>query len=238
MTAPGRPALIHLPETESTSLHLKRLLADGAPPGTAVLADRQFAGYGQRGRTWTSPAGAGLYLSVAMPLAAPPTLMPLAVGVAARQALLVWTPEVGLKWVNDLVARGRKLGGILVEVSRGLAVVGIGINVASPEVEGAIGLEALTPTAPTPPALAQAVLDTLEAVIAAWESQGPNAVLNAWRAGAVTLGQDVVVNGRRGRAVDVGPGGELVLQTPEGHLETIVSGTVRGIDGSYCGPTP
>ena len=118
--------MIRLDEVDSTNRWLKDQ-AD-APLGTAVLADRQTAGYGQRGRSWASAAGDGMYLSIVVALPAPPTLLPLAAGLAARDALAVYSDEVGLKWVNDLVARGQKLGGVLVEAARGRAVGGIGRN--------------------------------------------------------------------------------------------------------------
>lgn len=232
----GRFQLTHLPETDSTSAHLKRALAEGAGAWTAVTATRQTAGYGQRGRVWASPAAGGLYLSAAVPLPAAPTLLPLAVGLAVAEALAPWTAEVGLKWVNDLVARGRKLGGVLVEASRGVAVVGVGVNLHTPDVEAAIGLAELTAAPPSAAELAPAVLASLAATLTRWEASGDEAVLGGWRQRAVTLGQPVVVDGLAGEALDVGPAGELMLRLADGTLRAVVSGTVRHADGSYCGP--
>ncbi len=223
--------LIRLDEVDSTNRYLKDLR--DAPLGTAVLAARQTAGYGQRGRVWTSPAGAGMYLSVLTPLPTPPTLLPLAAGLAARDAVARWTDEAGLKWVNDIVARGRKLGGVLVEAARGRAVVGIGLNILTPDVEGAIGLDALTSAPPTPDELAHAVLTALDARLAAWAAEGPDGLRADWQAACVVMGREVVVDDVCGVADGVGPGGELLVQTPDG-LRTVVSGTLRMADGAYC----
>lgn len=223
--------LIRLDEVDSTNRYLKEL--PDAPLGTAVLAARQTAGYGQRGRTWTSPAGAGMYLSILTPLPAPLTLLPLAAGLAARDAVSRWTDEAGLKWVNDVVARGRKLGGVLVEAAKGRAVVGIGLNIMTPDVEGAIGLDALTESPPSPDKLAEAVIAALDARLTAWASHGPNGLRADWRAACVVMGREVLVEELSGVAEDIGPGGELLLRTPTG-LRTIVSGTLRMADGAYC----
>lgn len=105
----------------------------GAPHGALVTADEQTAGRGRRGRTWVSPAGLGLHatLLVRVPEGVPVPALGLAVAVGLREGLPV---EVGLKWPNDLVAEGRKLGGVLCEArweGRVAEVVcGFGINVA------------------------------------------------------------------------------------------------------------
>jgi len=144
----------------STNDAATRLALSGAAEGVAVLADQQTAGRGRRGRSWSSPPGAGLYLSVVLrgrELSSAPGLVTLGAGVAAADAILAATGlPVMLKWPNDLVIGDawKKLGGILCEgqgpepstgsgspraESRGDAlVVGLGINLTlsahSPEV--------------------------------------------------------------------------------------------------------
>ena len=227
----GGPPLIRLAEVDSTNRYLKDL--PNAAIGTAVLAARQTAGYGQRGRSWVSPPGAGMYLSVLVPLPTPLTLLPLAAGLAAHDAVTRWTGEAGLKWVNDIVARGHKLGGVLVEAARGRAVVGIGLNVRTPEVAGAIGLDALTSAPPTPEALAEAVREALDERLTAWGREGPAALRADWRAACVVLGRAVMVDDVAGVAEDIGPGGELLVRTAAG-VASVVSGTLRMADGAYC----
>lgn len=223
----------------STNAHLKALVAGGVEPGTVVIAAQQTAGYGQRGRSWLSPPGAGLYMSVALPLPTPLTLLPLLVGLCAQEAVATLSPEIGLKWVNDLVARGRKLGGVLVEVSHGVAIAGIGLNRLTPPVEGAIGLDELltdpnTTPLPSPLALARSIRERLAANMADWSKNGPEPWLSRWRAVCVILGKAVVVEDVAGIAEAIGPEGQLLIRTPHGALTPLLSGTLRLADGSYC----
>ncbi len=123
--------------TDSTNLQL--LQASGADDPQVLLAEHQTAGRGRRGREWVSPFGANLYLSLAWSFPHWPaqiTVLPIAIGIACARALTAQgVGDVALKWPNDLVVRGQKLGGILIE-QRGeaggacRAVIGVGINVA------------------------------------------------------------------------------------------------------------
>lgn len=226
--------MIVLAEVDSTNAELKRLAAKGAPLGTSVLALRQKSGYGQRGRSWASASGDGMYLSVLLPLQTPLTLLPLAVGLATRDAIGAYTDEVGIKWVNDLVARGHKLGGVLVEAVRGQAIAGIGLNLRSPAVANSIGLDALCTTLPTSEVLARAVLVALDARLAAWAADGSAGLLTDWRAACVVLGREVTIEGLTGIAEGVGARGELRVRDAEGKLHKVVSGTLRMADGAYC----
>lgn len=131
-----------LAETASTNDDARADAVAGAPDGHIVVADCQSAGRGSHGRTWASPAGSDLYLSIvarpAMPLAELPPLT-LAVGLGVSDAVLRTldvddglVPEV--KWPNDVWLRGRKCAGILIEASSlgevaGPVVIGIGLNV-------------------------------------------------------------------------------------------------------------
>lgn len=126
-----------LPVTDSTSSRLLEAPADHDPQ--ALLAEYQTAGRGRRGRHWVSPFGAQLALSLAWSFdALPPqlTALPLAVGVVCARVLRAHgAAGVGIKWPNDIVADGRKLGGILLE-HRGeggggcRVIVGVGINLS------------------------------------------------------------------------------------------------------------
>ena len=132
-----------------STLDVAHLLgAQGAPSGTVIVADEQTAGRGRLGRRWASAPGAGLWLTV---IERPTDLTALdvlavRVGLYAAETLdrLAGQP-VGVKWPNDLHAGGRKLGGILIEIrwrgqSPDWAAIGLGINVAAPELETGIGL--------------------------------------------------------------------------------------------------
>ncbi|MBW3630860.1 MAG: biotin--[acetyl-CoA-carboxylase] ligase, partial [Gemmatimonadetes bacterium] len=110
----------------------------GAPAGTTVLAEEQVSGRGRVGRSWSSPPGLGLWVSmVSRPrLLAEPGLLPLVVGLEVARALDAFAaPDmVCIKWPNDLILGGRKVGGILCEAAwsggaPSFLVVGVGINV-------------------------------------------------------------------------------------------------------------
>jgi len=129
--------IVVLDTTGSTNDDARRLAAEGAPEGTVVVAERQTAGRGRLGRAWESPERLGLYLSVVLRPPDPPERLgryaiAAAVGVCAACRELAGDAVV-LKWPNDLLVGGRKLGGILSELRHGESgadlVVGIGLNV-------------------------------------------------------------------------------------------------------------
>ena len=135
---PWQPLVTAVERVDSTNNACKRLAAEGAPDGTAVLTGMQTAGRGRRGRTFVSPPG-GLYFSLILrPHAQPEALMHLTamVAVAAARAIeRVSGVYPGIKWTNDLVLGKKKLCGILTEIGIeaeshevDYAVVGIGIN--------------------------------------------------------------------------------------------------------------
>ena len=140
---PWGQSLYWYDQTVSTNTTAKQMATEGAPHGTVIVADSQSGGRGRLGRSFCSPAGQGIYMSVILRPGCPPAqLMHLtcAVGVAACDAIeetLGFRP--GIKWINDLVAHNKKLGGILTELSispAGMvdyAVVGIGINLLKQE---------------------------------------------------------------------------------------------------------
>ena len=127
--------------SESTNLSAQRASSTGHQRSLFV-AEYQSGGRGRRGRAWASPLGANLYLSLSWPFSggvASLEGLSLAVGVALSRALSALHVEgVELKWPNDLLLGGRKLGGVLIEVGGDLsgdcsAVIGVGLNVAMPE---------------------------------------------------------------------------------------------------------
>ena len=138
-------AAIHrLDLVDSTQDEVHRLASAGAPAGTVVVADRQSAGRGSRGRRWESPSG-GLWMSVmSRPLGgAGVELLSLRAGLATAAALdgLGGFPAVALKWPNDVLVDGRKVGGILCEArwqgdQLAWVAVGIGLNVRNAPPEG------------------------------------------------------------------------------------------------------
>ena len=127
---------VFLEETDSTNRMAKELARQGAPHGTAVLAERQTAGRGRLGRAFFSPEG-GLYLSVILYPQCPPEnralMTPMAAVAVCRALEQVCGISPGIKWVNDLYLGGKKLCGILCEGCGDAVIVGIGLNLYTPE---------------------------------------------------------------------------------------------------------
>lgn len=169
-------------------------IARDKPIGTIVVADHQTAGRGRLDRRWEAPPGSALLVSFVLQ---PGPLLSLAAGVAAAEAC---GEAVRLKWPNDLLLEGRKLGGILVETHSQKAICGIGINLSGAP-EGAAQLNQPR----------DAVLNRLTQKIEEWTAAPSDAVLTRWRQLSATLGRRVRIDGVEGVAEDIGAGGELVV---------------------------
>jgi BirA family biotin operon repressor/biotin-[acetyl-CoA-carboxylase] ligase len=226
----------------STNDRARALLAEPDGEGVAVVAEEQLSGRGRRGRTWSSPPGVNLLLSVGLrpDLAARDAWqLGQAVALAARSACSSAAP-VELKWPNDLVTRdGRKIGGLLVETAvdgdrLAEAVVGIGLNVnwlpadmPSELAPSASSLSELAGATVDRAQLLRRLLAALEIELAGVEAG--SSPLDRYRAACRTLGTtvEVDVGGRplRGTAVDVDATGALVLRTDDGPV-AIASGEV------------
>ncbi|MFA6430897.1 MAG: biotin--[acetyl-CoA-carboxylase] ligase [Candidatus Margulisiibacteriota bacterium] len=127
--------IIHLPLVDSTNDEAKRAILSGEGEGVVVIADAQEKGRGKPGQSWYSPKG-NLYLSaVIKPHKNPKDLAPITLlsGIAARSAIIEGAELYPIiKWPNDILFDGKKIGGILVErVSSGHLILGIGININS-----------------------------------------------------------------------------------------------------------
>jgi BirA family biotin operon repressor/biotin-[acetyl-CoA-carboxylase] ligase len=221
-------------ETDSTNAEALR--APPPPRGTRVLlAERQTAGRGRRGRAWASPLGAHVYVSLSRRfdggIAALQGLS-LAVGIAIAQALHArGFRSVGLKWPNDLLADGRKLGGILVEVGGDAAgpmhaVVGVGLNIAMPPAAAAAidqpwtDLASVAGTPASRHDVAVALLDALLPLLAAFERDGAGPLLAQWPRFDALAGQPVRVHegGRThdGIALGIAADGALRVRGDDG----------------------
>ena len=238
---------------DSTNDCLKALARQGAPEGTAFFADRQTGGHGRLGRSFHSPAGMGVYLSLLLrPACAPQELMHLTCAVAVAMADAVEAAagfRPGIKWTNDLVFGKRKLGGILTELGltpgRQLdyAILGIGINCCQenqdfpPELQGMAGSLAMAAGRPIDRAqVAAAMLTSLHRMHGCLLTGQPE-MLARYRRDCVTMGKDIsLLRGdtiRHGQALDVDDVGALVVRYEDGSLEHVSSGevSVRGMYG-------
>ncbi|MBQ3572988.1 MAG: biotin--[Clostridia bacterium] len=136
--------IIVMDEVDSTNLEIKRLAQDGAKDGTVVIADRQSSGRGRLGRSFFSPAGSGIYMSILIKPSFEEeraVIVTTAVSVAVCRAIeKVSGKRPLIKWVNDLYLNGKKICGILTEAIRDARsgkieyiVIGIGVNCAETE---------------------------------------------------------------------------------------------------------
>ena len=248
---PWRDTLYWYDSTDSTNTRLKELARAGAPQGTVVLAGHQSAGRGRLGRSFHSPQGLGIYLSVLLrPQCLPQQLMHLtcAAAVAMCDAVeKVTAVRPGVKWINDLVLGRRKLGGILTELSvdpkTGLvdyAIIGIGINCRHrpehfpAELEHIATSLAMEGIDTEPAALAGAMIEALIQMDRQLLS-GKEAMLARYRHDCVTLNRDVIIcrldQRQPGKALDVDSDGALMVQLSDGSIQAVSSGevSVRGL---------
>jgi BirA family biotin operon repressor/biotin-[acetyl-CoA-carboxylase] ligase len=189
----GEGRILHLESVTST-----QDVARDLPIGSVVIADHQTAGRGRLEHRWEAPPGTALLVSFAL---APNPLLSLAAGVAAAEAC---GQNVRLKWPNDLLLAGRKVGGILVEATPAKAICGIGVN--------------LTWAPPGAARLNQArdqLMKRLGPAIQRWSSAPPGEVLTRWRELSDTLGRRVHVElpdrAFEGLAQDIDARGQLIV---------------------------
>ena len=230
------------------------LAKEGAPHGTVLIAGSQTGGRGRLGRSFSSPDGMGVYLSVILrPNCKPEKIMHLtcAAGVAACRAVeQVSGIRPGIKWINDLVCRKKKLGGILSELgfdpvtgNVAYAIVGIGINCLQKTEDFpeelqpvATSLRELTDTCCSPARLAAALVEALYAMDNALFSKKQQ-LMDDYRHRCITLGQEIKVlqseNIRYGTAEDIDADGGLIVRFNDGTVQTVDSGevSIRGMYG-------
>lgn len=214
--------------TNDLARRIARLYLDAeqATPPLVVVARRQTAGRGRRGRDWLSPADVGIYTSLLLPVTDPRVLaaLPLQVPLALCEALDELGVDCRIKWPNDLLVGGRKLGGILIESLAGrVAVVGYGINgghsessLPTPE---ATSLRLATGRAPV---LSRLAIDLAGAVVGRLAEGGPTAdLVEAYRQRSVhrpgeTMNCRVGDERLTGSFAGFDDVGRLRLDTPDG----------------------
>lgn len=241
----GQFAIIALDACDSTSSELLRRADRGAPAGTVVVADRQTAGRGRRGRSWLSAPAAGLTFSLLWRFSGPPAKLSglsLAVGVALARGLeSIGARGIRLKWPNDvlLAAAGgfAKLAGILVELATDrqgtLAVIGIGVNLQAPLdalPQPATGLDQSLMPLPDRHRVLAAILRELGLVLEAFAVDGFSGAKMDWQQRHAWQGLAVRLAADDGTALDgicegVDDDGALLLATTAG-VRRILSGDV------------
>ncbi len=231
---------IHLADCDSTNDEAARLARAGAAHGTVVTADSQRAGRGRRGRRWHSPPGENLYLScIVRPQLAPAeaVAITLAAGLGVSDAVRQVGVEATLKWPNDVLVNGRKLAGILTEMSTASAavehiIVGIGVNlgqqafpppldqVATSLSEHGVSVERA--------AFLDMLLADLERRFESFFRDGVEALSDAWTARADRAPVQVTASGRTilGRVVGLASDGCLLVEDAAGVRHRVIAGDV------------
>lgn len=231
-------------EIDSTNTHLMARAQTNAPSGCVCFAELQTAGKGRRGRQWISPQGQNIYGSILWRFHDVSNLngLSLAIGVGVIRALKKQGIEnVGLKWANDIYCDGKKLGGILIEVSthsnnQASVVVGFGLNLALPA-----NIEAITqPYTDLSTIVADFkierdlliadLLNELLPIVATFEKQGLGAYLDEWRELDCLINKTATLFSHsktvQGVVRGIDDDGLLKLQLDNGEIQTFSSGEV------------
>jgi len=241
----------YAPVLDSTNSSVRVLGQQGSPEGSMVLAEAQTAGRGQAGKTWISPPGRNLYVSVLLrpPIApAQAPLISLLTAVAVVDTLRQEGASCGIKWPNDVLIDGRKVAGILTELETyrdtvRFVVVGIGLNVNMPRAALDRELGMIAPTATSLQAALARVLDR-EAVLASlmaslehwyetYRAAGVAPLHEAWEARSLMRGRRVRAStpeaSWQGTAEGISPSGQLLLRQDTGETLALTSAEVRFI---------
>jgi BirA family biotin operon repressor/biotin-[acetyl-CoA-carboxylase] ligase len=238
---------IHFHDTvPSTNEVAFRLAADGAEHGEVVVAEQQTAGKGRRGRTWVSPTGLNLYFSAILRPELAPQHAPeltLVAAVALAETLCEAGADARIKWPNDVQIDGRKVAGILTELSAEpervhFVVLGVGVNLNAgpehfpPEVAStATSLSQVLGQSVNRALFTTSLWGRLEEWLDLHHEVGFGPVRQRWKELSSTLGQEVVVrtdrSELRGVAEDIDPAGALMVRTAGGSLERVLAGDVE-----------
>ncbi|SFP10682.1 biotin--[acetyl-CoA-carboxylase] ligase [Qipengyuania nanhaisediminis] len=230
----------YLAETGSTNADLLERVRQGerVSEGNWLVAERQLAGKGRQGRTWFDGAGNFMGSTVVEVRASdpPPASLALVVGLAVYETVVAIVSEPGalaLKWPNDLLLRGAKLAGILLEREGDAIVVGIGVNLGKapdlPDRE-TIALSALGP-APDRNQFANSLARQLDTELERWRTFGLPPMIRRWELAAHALGTELRVQPPGedvllGAFAGLDDSGALQLRLPDGEVKVIHAGDV------------
>ena len=248
--------VLFLPEIDSTNKYLKKLSDEGAPDGQVVIADCQTRGRGRMGRDFYSPKHKGIYFSMLMRPDILPTeafnVTPCAAVAAAKAIEKTAGISPSIKWVNDLLLGGKKIVGILTEMTLeaetgrvGSIICGIGINVLEeeedflPELRGIAGsIKTASGIECSRAALAAALIEEMDILRAGWLTDRAS-FLGAYRNRLITRGpiviHDLVGNKKTADALGIGDDFSLHVRYGDGTEEYVRSGevSIRAEGGAY-----
>lgn len=243
--------IVCLSEVDSTNTRAKRLAEEGYPSGTLVVAEQQNSGRGRRGRGWEAPQGAGIYMTLILKPEIEPdnaSMLTLVAALAVSAAVRNLTGRpAGIKWPNDIVMSGKKICGILTEMSAQVdyvnhVVIGIGINVHNKSFPEELSQMATSLYLETGKRYNRA--DLIEEVWEQFEhyydifmqTQDLDGLTGEYNDHLVNMYQEVRVQDSKepfdGRAMGITARGELMVDTWEGRrLVSAGEVSVRGVYG-------
>lgn len=242
---------IHFDEVDSTNVQCRRACSNNPIEGMVVAAEEQTSGRGRLGRSWISPKGTGIWMSIVLkpnisPMVAPRSTL---IGAAAvYTALKDMGISVGIKWPNDIVINGKKICGILTEMNAEIervnyVIMGIGINVnmeSFPDElkEKATSLKNELGNEVDRKKLVANILNNFEVFYEEFKNTGDiSRVIEICKEGSLLINKEVrVINGNNEvicTVIDIDDEGELIVKHKDGTIKRVISGevSVRGIYG-------
>jgi BirA family biotin operon repressor/biotin-[acetyl-CoA-carboxylase] ligase len=239
----------YLKEVDSTNIYAWKLAGNGSDEGDVVVAESQNKGRGRNKHVWQSPPGCNLYTSIILRPSIKPSLAPqltLMAGVAVAELLTQYCPDkVFLKWPNDVLIGGKKICGILTEMSLkhgavDFVVVGIGININIKKTDldqdyrhRATSLLEETGREVSRSSFASALFRTFETWYTSYISEGFVVIKDRWTAFSGIVGKEIAVSDgdkvRRGTVLGINDCGGLVVIDSNKKTHQIVSGDVETI---------
>ncbi len=231
--------ILHVGQVTSTQDTARAHAESGAGVGTVIVADTQSEGRGRQGRGWDSPPG-GLYMTALLEAGPHANLMPLVAGVAVAETMRDgFGVEAVLKWPNDVLIGGRKVGGVLVDADwsgdeRSVILLGVGVNLnnAIPEsLEEATSLSEEAGEEIDVDAFLESLLERLDGILTTLEDD-PGEALARWEGLSETLGRRIIIKDSSGDvfegvAESIDCDGALILDCG-GRSIRVLSGTVLG----------
>ncbi|MDY6834303.1 MAG: biotin--[acetyl-CoA-carboxylase] ligase [Chloroflexota bacterium] len=237
--------IVHFFEVGSTQDEARRLAEKGAIEGVTVIAETQLSGRGRVGRSWNSPSGSGIYISIILRPNLKPNealQIPIVAGVAVACAISeVVSVEPKIKWPNDIILGSKKVGGILAEMSAEIdkvnyIILGIGMNVNTTKESFPEEIKSIATSLSEEcnrkverVQLVQQLLRELEALYEEFKLVGFTPARKRWKKLNNTIGQRVKVGGTEaivGNAIDIDKDGALIVKDDEGNRKRVVAGDV------------
>ena len=246
----GRPILV-LETVDSTNLEARRLAEQGAAEGTVVIADAQTGGRGRMGRSWVSPAGVNLYLSLVLRPKLTPRHAPqltLLASLAVAEALeSCFGLAAAVKWPNDVLLGGKKVAGLLGEIAATMAgieyiVMGIGLNLNMSAAQfperplyaaTSVAIEKGEPVPRLPVAIR--LLELLDDYYRLFLKEGFAPIRSRWERRCPMRGKRLAIDTGNGvvsgEALGLDADGALLLRLGDGGVERVLSGDVLAFHG-------